>query len=244
MTVEACQRWLAEAQQVVGFSGAGISTASGIPDFRSPGGVWSTNRTVTYQEFVASEDDRIEYWRQKVAIWPEMCDAKPNAGHLAFKQLDVAGKFLGMITQNIDGLFQKVGLADEKIIELHGTTVEVVCLTCGERSSMDAACKRVEAGDLAPKCEACMGLLKPATVSFGQAMPMDEMDRARDLCYRADVMIAVGSSLVVQPAASFPLIAKQNGARLIIINRDETPFDSYADFVSHGEISEVLPELL
>ena len=241
--IDQARHWLTDATAVVGFTGAGISTESGIPDFRSPDGVWSRNRTVLYDEFVANHDDRVEYWRQKALMWPEIRDAVPNAGHHALVSLRDQGKLSGVITQNIDGLHVKSGLADTDVVELHGTTCNVVCLSCGELSSMDAACERIAAGDLAPECH-CGGFLKPNTVSFGQMLPPGALERAADLARASDVFLAVGSSLVVQPAASFPRVAKQGGARLIIINRDETPLDGDADLVFHAAIGEVLPRMV
>lgn len=243
MTLSEVQERIANTDKVLGFTGAGISTESDIPDFRSPGGVWSKYRTVYFQEFVANRDDRIEYWRQKVEGWPPMRDAKPNNGHKAFVDLHEQGKLLGVITQNIDGLHQKAGLPDDKLIELHGTTTMASCLTCGDRITMDEAVERVEAGDPCPECDACGGLLKPATVSFGQSMPEDAMERAGALCLECDVFITVGSSLVVQPAATFPVVAKQSGGVLVIINRTETPLDALADLVIHDEIGRSLPQL-
>ncbi|MGH9833505.1 MAG: SIR2 family NAD-dependent protein deacylase [Blastocatellia bacterium] len=242
MTFEEAVKLIAASTRIVGFTGAGISTESGIPDFRSPNGVWANNRIIEYQEFVSSRAGRVEYWRQKVAMWPEMRAAQPNAGHLAFAELERRAKLRAMITQNIDGLHQRAG--NTNIIELHGTTVETVCLTCGARISMDEALRRVEEGDLAPECEPCGGLLKPATVSFGQSMPAREMDLAVKACYDCEVFLAVGSSLVVYPAAALPELAKQNGAALIIINRTPTPMDGIADLVLNEEIGKVLPALV
>ena len=162
---------IAGASRVVGFTGAGISTESGVPDFRSPDGVWARNRTVYYQEFVASEADRVEYWRQKVEGWPAMRAARPNAGHRAFVALHEQGKLAAMITQNIERLHQRSGLPGELVMELHGTSTEAVCLTCGDRIAMDEACRRVTDGEPAPRCKPCGGLLKPATVSFGRRCP-------------------------------------------------------------------------
>jgi NAD-dependent deacetylase len=233
---------IAKSNRIVGFTGAGVSTESGIPDFRSPQGIWANNRIIEYQEFVSSRAGRIESWRQKVAMWPEMRDAQPNAGHLAFAELERRGKLRAMITQNIDGLHQRAG--STKVIELHGTTVEVVCLTCGDRISMDEAVSRVEAGDPAPVCERCGGLLKPATVSFGQSMPEREMELAVESCYDCDVFLAVGSSLVVYPAATLPELAKRNGAALIIVNRTPTPMDGIADLVINDGIGKTLPQLI
>ncbi len=236
--------FVAQAERIVGFTGAGISTESGIPDFRSPNGVWANNRTIYFDEFLSNRADRIEYWRQKSLAWPEMREAQPNAGHQAFVELERRGKLMAMITQNIDGLHQRAGNSAEKIIELHGTTVEVECLKCRDRISMDEAVTRITAGDPAPECEKCGGLLKPATISFGQAMPAAALRRAEQSCYDCDVFIAVGSSLVVHPAASLPALAKQKGALLIIINRTSTPLDEIADLVVREEIGVALPQLI
>jgi len=246
MNLTQAQNLMENTSKIVGFSGAGISTASGIPDFRSPNGIWAKNRTVMFQEFLASEEDRIEYWRQKASIWPKMRQAKANPGHLAFFHLHEKGKLLGLITQNIEGLHQAAGLPDEQVIELHGTTRIVSCLTCNKNISMDEACERIKNGEKAPKCQkdGCGGLLKPATVSFGQSLPVEAMAKANQISEECEVFVAVGSSLVVHPAAGFPVIAKQNGAKLIIINREETPLDGIADGVFHGEIVDILPQLV
>ena len=235
---------IAQAKRIVGFTGAGISTESGIPDFRSPNGVWANNRMIEYQEFISRRAGRIEAWRQKVVAWPEMRAAQPNAGHKAFVELERRDQLLAMITQNIDGLHQRAGHDPANVIELHGTMIEALCLSCADRIPMDKAVARIAAGDLAPECEKCGGLLKPATISFGQAMPLDEMQRAAEACYACEVFIAVGSSLAVHPAASFPALAQQNGAKLIIINRTPTPLDDRADLVVNEEIGKALPRLI
>ncbi|MEP7339982.1 MAG: Sir2 family NAD-dependent protein deacetylase [Acidobacteriota bacterium] len=241
MTLEQVTELIARSSRIVGFTGAGISTESGIPDFRSPNGIWANNRMIEYGEFVSSRAGRVEYWRQKVAMWPEMRGAQPNAGHRAFAELERQGRLRAMITQNIDGLHQRAGNTD--VIELHGTTVECECLTCGARISMDAAVERVQAGDVAPECDGCGGLLKPATISFGQSMPALAMKSAVEACQDYDVFLAVGSSLVVYPAASLPELAKQSGAALVIINRTPTPLDEIADLVVNEEIGKALPTL-
>ncbi len=175
---------------------------------------------IDYQEFISSRAGRIEAWRQKAIAWPEMRDAQPNAGHLAFVELEQRGQLLAMITQNIDGMHQRAGHDPKNVIELHGTMLHAECLSCGTQISMDDAVARVAAGELAPECEKCGGYLKPATVSFGQAMPERKMQRAYEASENCEVFIAVGSSLVVHPAASLPALAKASGAKLIIINRD------------------------
>ncbi|MEK7829694.1 MAG: Sir2 family NAD-dependent protein deacetylase [Acidobacteriota bacterium] len=242
MTFEQAAELIAQSSCVTGFTGAGISTESGIPDFRSPNGIWANNRIIEYQEFVSSQAGRIEYWRQKVQMWPEMRDAEPNAGHRAFAELERQGKLRAMITQNIDGLHQRAG--NRNVIELHGTTVECECLSCGARISMDEAVARVAGGDLAPECDGCGGLLKPATISFGQSMPALAMKLAVEACQDCEVFLAVGSSLVVHPAASLPELAKESGAALIIINLTPTPLDGIADLVVKEEIGKALPKLV
>lgn len=243
MDLAEVRKWVADSSRIVGFTGAGISTESGIPDFRSPNGVWAKNRTVDYQSFLESEEERVEYWRQKVAAWPEMRAARPNAGHHAFVELHKRGKLVALVTQNIERLHQNSGLPAELVFELHGTTTEAVCLSCGDRITSDEACRRVEAGERAPRCRLCGGLLKPATISFGQAMPLDVLDLAKDAAESCDLMLAVGSSLVVEPAASIPLLAKHAGAKLVIVNRESTRLDRIADAVLNGEIGTILPEI-
>jgi NAD-dependent deacetylase len=243
MSVELGRRWLQQASSIVGFTGAGISTESGIPDFRSPNGIWARNRTVYFDEFVRSEEDRIEYWRQKTESWPDMRGAKPNAGHLAFVGLAAQGKLKALITQNIDGLHQASGLDPQLVLELHGNGTFASCLSCGARSSIDDAIERINQGERAPRCKPCGGLLKPATISFGQEMPRDVLWKSQLAAESCDVFLAVGSSLVVYPAAGLPVAAKRSGARLIILNRTETPLDEIADLVIRHEISVALPEL-
>ena len=238
------REWIAATSRIVGFTGAGISTESGVPDFRSPNGVWARNRIVGFQEFLISEEGRIEYWRQKVAAWPAMRVARPNAGHFAFVELHKRGKLDALITQNIERLHQRSGLPAEKVFELHGTTTEAMCLRCGDRIPSDEACQRVESGEKAPRCRLCSGFLKPATISFGQSMPLDVMACAQTAAESCELFLAVGSSLVVEPAASLPRLAKRAGARLVIVNRDATPLDHLADLVLQGEIGEVLPALV
>ena len=244
MSIELGQRWIQEAGSIVGFTGAGISTESGIPDFRSPNGVWARNRTVYFDEFLRSEEDRVEYWRQKAEGWPEMRDAKPNAGHLAFVELARRGTLKALITQNIDGLHQRSGLDPELVLELHGNGTFASCLSCGSRSSIDDAIERINQGERAPRCRPCGGLLKPATISFGQEMPREVLWKSQLAAESCDVFLAVGSSLVVYPAAGLPMAAKRSGARLIILNRTETPLDAAADLVIRDEIGKVLPELV
>ena len=242
--VPEARRLVAGASRIVGFTGAGISTESGVPDFRSPDGVWARNRIVDFQEFVSSEAGRIEYWRQKVAAWPAMRDARPNAGHDAFVELHRQSRLEALVTQNIERLHQRSGLPADKVLELHGTTTEAACLTCGDRILTDEARRRIEDGELAPRCRQCGGFLKPATISFGQAMPRDVLERAQIAAETCDLVLAVGSSLVVEPAASIPRLARAAGARLVIVNREPTPLDGIAHAVVRDEIGAALPELV
>lgn len=244
MGIELGRQWIEKASNIVGSTGAGISTESGIPDFRSPNGIWARNRTVYFDEFVRNEQDRIEYWRQKRESWPDMRGAKPNAGHMTFVDLARQGKLKAMITQNIDGLHQASGLDPALILELHGNGTVSGCLSCGDRTPMDEAIACIEQGELAPTCKLCGGLLKPATISFGQTLSQDVLWNCQAAAEACEVFLAVGSSLVVYPAAGLPVVAKRAGARLIILNRDETPLDELADLVIHDEIGKVLPALV
>jgi NAD-dependent deacetylase len=235
-------RTLVEAARVVlPFTGAGISTECGIPDFRSPGGVWTRNRPIPFDEFLASGEMRAEAWRRRFAMEKEFAAAKPGRGHLALASLYRAGKAPAVVTQNIDNLHQSSGIAAEHVIELHGNTTYALCLTCGRRYELPWVKQQFAAGGgAAPDCTDCGGRIKSATVSFGQAMPETAMRRAEELTLACDVFLAVGSSLVVWPAAGFPLLAKRNGARLVIINREATEFDAIADLVIRDDIGSVL----
>lgn len=235
-------RYLSEARGAVAFTGAGISTESGIPDFRSPGGVWSRYQPVLYQDFIASEAARRRYWLMKKEGYREFRGAKPNAGHLALARLEAEGKLIAIITQNIDGLHQDAG--SRKVLELHGTSRSVLCIECGARYDPDVIQERLENGVEVPRCDKCQGLLKSATISFGQELPVRVLSEAIELSLSADLILALGSSLVVEPAASIPLQAKQNGARLVIINMAETPLDDLADVVLREPIGEVLSQVL
>jgi NAD-dependent deacetylase len=238
MLVEEFAAKIRASQEIVVFTGAGISTESGIPDFRGPGGIWTRYRPVTFQEYLSSESARIESWRRRLETHEAHKNAKPNIGHYFVQALDQKGKLIGLITQNVDGLHSSAGLADEKIVELHGTSRKIVCLKCDRLYDPDEIVSRLVGDFSSPKCEACGGILKSATVSFGQAMPEEAMRRAQEWTERAGVFIVMGSSLQVQPAASFPVMAKRGGALLAIINREPTPLDEYADFVHHGAIGE------
>lgn len=233
-----------KADRVVPFTGAGISTESGIPDFRSPGGLWTKTQPIPFDQFLARKDMRDESWRRRFAMDEYFGKAKPTRGHLALTSLYRAGKAPGVITQNIDNLHQAAGIPEEDVVELHGNTTFAACLDCETRYELkDVKQKFDAAGGQAPDC-ACGGFIKSATVSFGQAMPTDAMMRAQAWSQDCDLFIAIGSSLVVWPAAGFPLQAKKNGARLVIVNREPTEFDSIADLVIRHDIGDALEPLI
>ncbi len=236
-------RKIAEQGKNIVFTGAGISTESGIPDYRSQGGIWDKFRPVYFDEFMSSKDARVEYWRQKTQMYHTLINARPNPAHLAIARLYEMGLLEAVITQNIDGLHQASGLPDEKIIELHGNTRRIRCMSCGKISSEDEAQKRVAAGDPAPECK-CGGYLKPDTISFGQAMPAEEVQRATALSQHCDFFMVVGSTLVVHPAASMPYHAKDSGAFLAIVNLSETPCDEMCDALIRRKAGEVLTEMV
>lgn len=234
---------LDRAESIVFFTGAGISTESGVPDFRSPGGVWTRYQPVLFQDFLASESARIQHWRLKKATYELFKSVRPNVAHTVICDYERGGRLLGVITQNIDGLHKIAGTSDEKLVELHGTDRLVTCLNCGKRYEPADVYENLPESFSAPTCSNCGGFLKSANVSFGQAMPPTAMQQAQVWSEQADIFVVVGSSLQVQPAASFPVIAKQHGALLAIINRDPTPLDDLADFVHHGAIGEFFRQL-
>jgi len=225
---------------IVPFTGAGISTECGIPDFRSPGGLWTKNRPIPYDDFVSSQKMRDEAWRRRFALEANFSAARPGRGHRALASLHRAGKIPAVITQNIDNLHQASGFASECVVELHGNTSYALCLGCGRRYELSWVRERFESEEKAPDCPDCGGHIKSATVSFGQAMPVAAMQRAEELTLGCDLFLAVGSSLVVWPAAGFPLMAKRNGSTLVIINREPTDFDHLADLVVREDIGDAL----
>ena len=233
-----------DAQVIVPFTGAGISTECGIPDFRSPGGLWTKNQPIPFDAFVASREMRDEAWRRRFAMEDNFAQARPGRGHQALASLYRAGKTPALVTQNIDNLHQASGISPSDVVELHGNTTYAICLDCAERYELSWVRERFEAaGQHAPDC-ACGGYIKTATISFGQAMPTDAMQRAEELTKSCDLYLAVGSSLVVWPAAGFPLMAKRNGAALVIINREPTEFDDLADLVIRNDIGDALSPLI
>lgn len=237
----ALSRFLAESRQAVVFTGAGISTESGIPDFRSPGGVWSKMKPIYFQEFVGSRDVRREAWRRVFTGAAGWTGAKPNAGHFAVTKLVNLGKADTVVTQNVDNLHQDSGTPATQVIEVHGNATYAKCLDCAERYELAALRPRWEAGEDIV-CESCGGLIKTATISFGQPMPEAEMRRATASALTCDLFLVLGSSLVVYPAAGLPILAKRAGAKLVIVNREPTEQDDIADLVVRASIGPVLSE--
>lgn len=243
--IEELGRLIDAAKSVVPFTGAGISTECGIPDFRSPGGIWTKMKPIPFDEFVASQQMRNEAWRRRFAMEEHFGNAQPGRGHRALASLYRVGKVPGVVTQNIDNLHQASGIAVEHVVELHGNSTYAACLECAARYELSWVRQQFDAtGGRAPDCPTCGGHIKTATVSFGQAMPEDAMRCAEALTLDCDLFLAVGSSLVVWPAAGFPLMAKRNGARLVIINREPTDFDAVADLVIRNDIGTVLAPLI
>ncbi|HEY6642537.1 Sir2 family NAD-dependent protein deacetylase [Povalibacter sp.] len=241
---EALRKLLDASRHVVFFTGAGISTESGIPDFRSPGGVWTKMQPIYYQEFIASEATRREAWRRRFQNTDGWVGAEPNAGHRAIAQLIKDGKAASVITQNVDNLHQASGVPDDKVIELHGNSTYATCLTCHARYELvDIEKEFRSTGTVAP-CSRCGGVIKSATISFGQQMPALPMQRAHDQTMRCDLFIVLGSSLSVFPAADFPLRARQKGAALVIVNRDPTQVDDAADLVIHAGIGATMTRVV
>ena len=227
------------ARVIVPFTGAGISTECGIPDFRSPGGIWTKNQPIPYDAFISAQEMRDESWRRRFAMEDQFGDASPGRGHRALASLYRAGKVPALVTQNIDDLHQASGIAPRAVVELHGNTTYAVCLACETRHELSGIKQKFDANGCAPDCS-CGGIIKTATVSFGQAMTAEAMQRAQALAACCDLLLVVGSSLVVWPAAGIPLLAKRNGAALVIINREPTEFDEFADLVVRNDIGDAL----
>lgn len=227
-------KWLGEASRGIAFTGAGISTESGVPDFRSPGGVWSRHRPVMYEDFLSDPVERRRYWMIRRETVPQFLAAKPNAGHFSLVELESRGHVKAVITQNIDELHQRAG--SRRVVEIHGTAMRIHCLSCDRRYECEGIQQRLEAGDLDPRCDGCGGILKSMTVSFGQDLPAGIWAEAVSLAEQCDLFVVLGSSLVVHPAARLPEIAVRNGAKLAIINRAPTPLDELAEVVIHDPI--------
>ena len=238
--------WIRASERLVVFTGAGVSTESGIPDFRSPGGIWTKYdpRELTYQKFLADPEVRKLRWKMFMEM-DAMWDAKPNPAHLAVAELHKLGKLCAVITQNVDGLHQDAGVPADKVIEIHGTNRVVLCLQCGSRWPAAAIRERITREKLEiPDCERCGGLLKTATISFGQPMPEKEVQESVRLSEAADLMLVMGSTLVVQPASMMPMLTKEKGGRVVIINLSESAGDHYADLLIRGKAGEILPRII
>lgn len=233
-----------ESNRIVGFTGAGVSTESGISDYRSQGGIWQKFQPVYLDEFISDASKRRLYWERKATMWQSLKNATPGPAHMFFHSLYRQGKLLGLITQNIDGLHEKSGLPSDIIVNLHGTSLEIVCLSCGDIQAAEGFMDNLDLSLSSPVCERCTGLLKPNTISFGQNLNTDDLNRAGKLAGECDLLIAAGSTLIVHPAAGYPGLAKQNGARLVIITLSETPLDNMADLVVNEPLGEFLKNIL
>jgi NAD-dependent deacetylase len=238
--------WLDAAERVVVLSGAGISTDSGIPDFRGPQGLWTKNpeaeKMATIQNYMADPEVRKRSWRTRIGMGTGHLE--PNPGHHAVVELERRGKLHTLITQNVDGLHQKAGTSPERIVEIHGTLLEVVCMACGDRGPMSHAIERVQAGEEDPACLKCGGILKSATISFGQGLVAQDLQRCERVAQECDLLLAVGTTLAVYPVAGVVPLARQCGARIVILNAEPTEMDHLADAAIRGSISELLPRLL
>ena len=244
--IDAVASWLREARSVVILTGAGISTESGIPDFRGPDGVWTKNpaaeRTATLQHYVADRDHRVRSWANRAGS--PMHNAEPNAGHYALTALEGKGRLDTLVTQNIDGLHHAAGTSPERIVEIHGTVRDYACLGCADRGPIEVVLERVRNGDEDPHCEQCGGLLKSATISFGQALIAEDLERSQLAAANCDLFLAIGTSLTVYPVAALPEIALQCGARLVVLNAQETPYDPAAATILRDGIGTVLPQIV
>jgi len=239
-SVEQFRELVDHASNIVVLTGAGISTESGVPDFRSPGGLWEQFRIVEYGEYVESEDARIEDWHRRFYMKDQIGAVEPNVGHTKIAEWIKTGKCACLITQNVDGLHQRGGAPQDKIIEIHGNATTASCISCGLQQEMETSRELFDATGESPKCQSCEGLIKADIVMFGESMPVEKTNRAFEIAETADLFIAIGTSLVVQPAAVLPLHAKRNGARFAILNRNPTELDRFADCVVNDEIGKVL----
>jgi NAD-dependent deacetylase len=245
-TLDDIASWIRDVNRVVVLTGAGISTESGIPDFRGPQGLWTKNpeaeKTATLQYYMSDREIRVRAWKMRVDH--EAWTAEPNAGHIALAELERKGKVHTLVTQNVDGLHQEAGSSPERIVEIHGTMRDVMCMSCGERAPMERALARVRAGEEDPPCRTCGGILKSATISFGQNLVAEDLERAYLASAAADLFLAVGTSLVVYPVADLPRVAVESGARLVILNAESTPYDRVAQAVVRDRLGEVLPKIV
>jgi NAD-dependent deacetylase len=245
-TLEDIASWIRDANRVVVLTGAGISTESGIPDFRGPQGLWTKNpeaeKMATLQYYMSDRAIRVRAWKMRTEH--EAWSAEPNAGHVALAELDRKGKVHTLVTQNVDGLHVKAGSSPERIVEIHGTMRDVMCMSCGERAPMERALERVRRGEEDPPCRTCGGILKSATISFGQNLVPEDLERSYSAAAGSDLFLAVGTSLVVYPVADLPRVALEAGARLVILNAEETPYDRVAHAVLRERLGEVLPKIV
>ena len=239
--LERARELVTGSSSAAAFTGAGVSTASGVPDFRSPGGIWSRYKPVPFQDFVLDPEARRRYWVYKKETYQDFADARPNPAHHALARMESAGRLRAVITQNIDGLHQEAG--SERVFELHGTNRHVVCIRCAATWPAAEIQARLLAGCEMPECEHCGGILKSATVSFGQALPGAILEASFHIASTVDVLLVLGSSLVVHPAAAIPMAAAEAGVRLVIVNREPTPLDSLATVILRDPVEEVLPAL-
>jgi NAD-dependent protein deacetylase/lipoamidase len=233
-----------QAQRIVALSGAGISTESGIPDFRSPGSIWQRQPPVSYQDFITKPEARQQYWQTRHSLYSQVMSAQPNAAHMALAALEKKERLLGIVTQNFDALHHDAGNDPKHIVELHGTSRAAACTHCGQRSSIQELQQRVDAGEVDPLCSDCGGYLKAATILFGQRIPDEVLARAKELAFACDLFLVVGSSLKVNPAAILPRIALKNDVPLIIINLQPTHLDDYAEVVINEKAGVVLPQIV
>ncbi len=234
---------LNQCSNIVGFTGAGVSTESGIADYRSQGGIWDQFQPVYLNEFIEDELKRLLYWRRKMSMWQSLKKAIPGPAHHFFTQLSKKDKLLGLITQNIDGLHEKSGLTRQSIVNLHGTSLEIICLSCSDIQPAQSFMDTLDLDQGSPLCQKCGGLLKPNTISFGQNLNSKDLILAEELSKNCDLMIAAGSTLLVQPAATFPSLAKKQGAKLVIITLSQTPLDDIADIVIHEPLGDFLNDI-
>lgn len=232
------------ARRIVALTGAGISTESGIPDFRSPGSIWRQQPPVSYQDFISKPEARQRYWETRRSLSGQVAAAKPNAAHHALVEMERKGILLGIITQNFDGLHHDAGSRPERVVELHGTSREAACTLCGARSSMQDLQRRIDAGETDPTCSLCGGYMKTATILFGQRVPEDVLTRAKEMANECDLFLVIGSSLQVTPAAALPRLALVRDVPLIIINLQPTPLDDYADVILRAKAGDALPPIV
>ncbi len=232
------------ARRIVALTGAGISTESGIPDFRSPGSIWRQQPPVSYQDFISKPEARQKYWQTRRSLSGQVATAKPNAAHRALVEMERMGILLGIITQNFDGLHHDAGSQPERVVELHGTSREAACTLCGVRSSMRDLQRRIDAGETDPTCSLCGGYMKNATILFGQRVPENVLARAKAMANECDLFLVIGSSLQVTPAAALPRLALVRDVPLIIVNLQPTPLDDYADVILRAKAGEALPPIV